>query len=359
MKRLIKKIPQVVLTTSFTVFGLLTLSACTITGGPSTEKIDYGATKKARLLDIPPELTRAQTAPSSGDKGAVSYVDTEKERARAVNSGVDFDVAVATKAVIHDMGVYRYLETDSDIKELWRKLPEFLNSLGLAILENNPELGVINTTWEENKAKLPTSIFREKFGGIFSGLVNSGQMDRFHLLVEKRNNKTRVYLSHYGLADSVRPNAKDSYYWAYRAPEPLLEMEMLKRLAVFLGVNKPEEKTNVKNSKNYAENRGDEILINDQWQVAWDKLLAAIPYNGFNRSFVNYENKTINVTTQVPIKDAPNVPSAEKYPMYQITLSEQNGKTLASFKYIGKSVDAHKSYFSEAINKLTLALNQL
>ena len=329
------------------------ICACTLTGG--SEVIDYQATKKTKPLDLPPELLQANTSKSKKD--SVSFKEVNKEIERTSSGAVKVDVSIPTEATIVDNGIYRYLETDLDPSEIWDRLGEFLKETGLSVSVSNPEVGVIYTDWQENLSKNYTNAFRKYFGQFFGGLLSSGQLDRYQIFVEKRAGKTRIYLAHYGLHETNRPGIAESYYWTYRQREPILEMEILKRLAIFLGV--AEAKINKSQNINidYAKlSSNNTITINDNLDQVWQQFLLKIPNNGFILNSANRSNKTIDVMLKVSMNHRP-YGDEKQFPPYKIFLEENQGVTSVKFTYIGEEKKLANKNIDESINKLVLALN--
>lgn len=339
----------------FTIFFyagvILYFSACTLTGG--SEVIDYSSTKKTKILDIPPDLSKNISVEPI--KSSVNLSDINKEKERTSSGAVKLDVGVDTEAKIVDQGVYRYLETKIEMGELWEKINAFLKDAGLDIAESNAKVGTIYTDWAENRAKYPTSSFREYIGKIIPGVVSTGELDRYQVVVEKRADKNRVYLAHYGVLERERPGTQGSFQWVYREREPLLEMEMLKRLAIFLG-NAKAEPQKLSSNKNIGKvNSGNTITINAKFDEAWDTLIAAIPNNGFILNGQDKNTKTIYVLAQEPMSYAPEN-KEQQFPPFNILLNEKSGVTTASFEFVGAEKNPQVD-ITKSLQKLVQAIN--
>jgi outer membrane protein assembly factor BamC len=124
-------------------------------------------------------------------------------------------------------------------EQLWPQLRSFWPTAGFTLISDKPELGVMETDWAENRAKLPQDFVRRTIGRIADGLFDSGQRDRFHLRVERStsSNSTEIYLSHRAateVAVTSTGGRSDTTRWQLSPSDPQVEAEMLGRLMLFL-----------------------------------------------------------------------------------------------------------------------------
>ena len=128
-------------------------------------------------------------------------------------------------------GAQWWLNISGKPSQSWDKLKLFWEQAGLELQRENLELGVIETKWTENKAGVPmSSILRKAFESIYSNSTR----DKFVMRIEpgEAADTTDIFLLHRGLQQVVKD---DGTNWLPRASDRELEVEMLKRIAVFLG----------------------------------------------------------------------------------------------------------------------------
>jgi len=97
-------------------------------------------------------------------------------------------------------------------------------------------LGMLETEWAENRAKLPQSFIRKALGKVIDALSSTGERDKFKTRIESLNdNQTEIFISHRGMVEVYNNNDKTTTTWQPRPSDSTLETEFLKRLMVRLG----------------------------------------------------------------------------------------------------------------------------
>jgi uncharacterized lipoprotein len=64
------------------------------------------------------------------------------------------------------------------VRDFWLE-----NGFNLAV--DQPELGILETDWAENRAKLPQDIIRATLGKVFDSLYSTGERDKFRTRLER------------------------------------------------------------------------------------------------------------------------------------------------------------------------------
>ena len=232
------------------VSALSALAACsTIDGFLSGDKIDYKSqAAKTAPLEVPPDLTQLQRdgryQPQSG--GAVSASSFGSAPAAtattaAATSGVA-PTSIGEMRIVRE-GNQRWLSVPIPAEQLWPQLRSFWQERGFSLVIDNPEAGVMETDWAENRAKIPQDIVRRTIGRVLDSLYDSGERDRFRLRVERNGSGSDVFLSHRGMTEIYTSDRKDSTTWANRPADPQLEAEFLSRLMVKLGAKEEVART--------------------------------------------------------------------------------------------------------------------
>ena len=205
------------------------------------KQIDYKSAQTLPSLEVPPDLT----APSGDNRYAVSGPTTasgyQAERTQqGVASGNTVLPEVADMHIERD-GNERWLVVANETPaQLWPQLKEFWQANGFLVELDEPKLGVMQTNWAENRAKLPSDVDRFTLARVLGPLYSTGERDRFRTRLERTpdGKGTEIYISHYGLKEVYSGADKVTTAWEPRAPDPGLEAIFLRRLMVQLGAKK-------------------------------------------------------------------------------------------------------------------------
>ena len=213
-------------------------------------KIDYKSTRTLPPLDVPPDLS----APEGGKAG------TEAATGPASYSGLAAEKGAATRAsggdVLPDIegvrlqrdGQMRWLVVKMPPEQLWPKVREFVLNNGLIIDKENPQTGIIETDWSENRAKVGTSI-QKVLAKSLGTLYSTGTRDKYRIRLERDTvpGTTDVYISQFGMQEVIvnQQGAAEigETRWEPRPTDPGLEAEMLRLLMVSLGVKEDKAKS--------------------------------------------------------------------------------------------------------------------
>ena len=119
-------------------------------------------------------------------------------------------------------------------------------SSGWRTVSSSPDqanLGILETDWAENRAKLPQDVVRAALGKVFDSLYSTGERDKFRTRLERNaNGGTDIFISHRGMIEVYANTQKDQTVWQPRAADPELETEFLRRLMVKLGVSQEQSR---------------------------------------------------------------------------------------------------------------------
>lgn len=227
------------------------LSSCSSMFGGKT---DYQKAKEAHALEIPPDLSAASggqalVIPKIAPEDATysHYAGAEKS---AASQPVEKTTPVAGVLpsgvrVLRD-GAIRWLELDGEAGTLWPKVREFFESQGFKITEDDPKLGVMQTSWKEQKAESSDGFFSK----LWNKLNSTGLRDSYRARLEpaEQPGKTLLFIVHRGLKEyALNENGTDvvTTAWEWRPSDPELEAEMLQRFLVFMGEGKVQAKAAV------------------------------------------------------------------------------------------------------------------
>jgi outer membrane protein assembly factor BamC len=209
-----------------------------------SKRIDYKSARQMQQpLEIPPDLTAPTrddrfAVPDVSPRGVATYSAYSADRAGqpAASSGPE-GLATPDKMRIERAGTQSWLVVGGTPEELWPQIKDFWLELGFILNIESPEIGVMETDWAEDRAKIPQDFVRATLGKVLDGLFSTPERDKFRTRLEqgKDAGTVEIYISHRGMMEIYPTEAKDSTIWQPRPADPELEAEMLRRLMVRLG----------------------------------------------------------------------------------------------------------------------------
>ncbi len=208
----------------------------------SGEKIDYRSqSAKTAPLEVPPDLTQlARDSRYQPQSGSVSATQLQQQ-ASAVPSANPAGASVAVSSTstgdvrIVREGNQRWIVSSLPPEQIWPLLRSFWLERGFTLAVDNAEVGVMETDWAENRAKLPNDMVRNLLGKVLDSLYSTSERDRFRTRVERGTAGTEIYISHRGMQEVYTNQQRDTTMWQPRPNDPQLEAEFLSRLMLRLG----------------------------------------------------------------------------------------------------------------------------
>ena len=263
----------------------LGLAACsTIEEG---SKIDYRSATKAPNLEVPPDLTQLARDTRYALPGAGS-VSANAQQAGVANTDTPIAAAAMGDVRIERAGNQRWLVVARQPERLWSPLKDFWKENGFVLILDQQELGIKETDWAENRAKIPNDIIRSTIGKVFDGLYSTSERDRFRTRLERRaDGATEIYISHRGLEEVYTSAMKDRTTWQPRAADSELEAEFLRRLMVKLGASADLAKAlssalPAKPAARAAEVGGIPVVqLDESFDRAWRRVGLSLDRSGF------------------------------------------------------------------------------
>ena len=262
------------------------LSGCTAL--TESGKVDYkteGGTKVAPL-DIPPDLTQlsrdtryavpggAVTASSLGVRPAPTVAATAPKQVNDVRIERD--------------GKQRWLVVKRPADAIWPIVQEFWKENGFEYTIEQQQLGLLETEWAENRAKIPQDFIRRSLGKVLDGLYSSSERDKFRTRLERNaTGGVDIFVTHRGMSEEFKDASKTSTIWVPRPNDPELEAEFLSRLMIKLGVSAEQAKVSTQAAapaaKTSLTTQGNATLLNipDSFDVAWRRVGLALDRTGF------------------------------------------------------------------------------
>jgi outer membrane protein assembly factor BamC len=260
------------------------LSAC---GVLEEDKINYKSAAKASTLEVPPDLTQLR-------KESRYALESTSATASGFQSaaGKVTDAGTATNALgdvkMERQDNQRWLVVARPADKVWEPIIEFWKNNGFSLVTEAQDVGIIETDWAENRAKLPQDFIRRNLGKVLDGLYSTGERDKFRTRIERNaQGGVEIYITHRGMIENYANAQKTSTIWQPRASDAELEIEFLRRLMVKLGATPEAAK-----AANPAETKATgtqvsvidgqpTIALNDSLDRVWRRTGVALDRSGF------------------------------------------------------------------------------
>ncbi len=215
---------------------VLALSACSIL---DNEKINYKSAGRAPSLDVPPDLTQLSrdTRYQINTGGSVSASGYQAAQANAPANVTTAAASLGDVRIERD-GNTRWLVVNRPADKLWDPVRDFWVENGFLLTIDQANLGILETDWAENRAKLPQDVIRRTLGKLIDSVYSTSERDKFRTRLERTpSGATEIFISHRGMQEVYTSNSKidESTVWQPRPADPELEAEFLRRLMVKLG----------------------------------------------------------------------------------------------------------------------------
>jgi len=270
------------------------------------ESIDYKSASPApsAKLEVPPDLTQLPTdsrfqvpgqassgstppAPSSTTFSSYSSVQAQPEASQASTV-----LPERPDMRIERDGDKRWLVViDRSPDQLYPIVRQFWQDLGFLLRQDLPQVGVMETDWAENRAKIPQDFIRNTIGKVFDSLWSTGERDMFRTRLERVGNSTEIYISHRGAQEVLTGAENSQTTWTSRPNDPGLEAEMLARLMVRLGADFDRAKAAVDRAQQIDKGAAPQLVtgsgeagalqIAEPFDRAWRRVGLALDRGGF------------------------------------------------------------------------------
>jgi outer membrane protein assembly factor BamC len=263
----------------------IVLAAC---GGPSAD-LEYLDSRVKPNLEIPPDLTLVAVETGFELPAIFSGDGTGSRNGIPVLASVD---SIRLKG----HSDFYWLSIDEPTENLYQLVRDFWASEGYTLAMDEPVIGIMKTHWVFNKegGKDKDKSFLAK---ILGDSDLSSSQDQFITRIARDGGTTtsQIYISHRGTQKPLRLFSQSDRYdqvhlndggtgedWDFRASEPELEVEMLSRLMLYLGLRQLEVDQQLANIKLFAPRASihtdfaeDEtyILVKDEFMRTWNRTL--------------------------------------------------------------------------------------
>ena len=264
------------------------------------KQVEYKREQQAeKNLELPPDLTSSRVndrmaVPDNFAGVGTNYSEYVVDRGLrgqggAMRTGGSVLPANPDMRIERD-GDVRWLTVKADPDALWDRVLDFWQDQGVLLNEQNPEAGIMMTSWLENKANLSNDIITETLSSVFDGLYETGYRDAYRIRLERSGELTEIFMTHYGMEEKLAgENAGKTIIWEQRPRDPELEIVMLRRLMIFLGAAEDRANAQLAAASKYKKPRatlmqdekGAKLLITEEFQRAWRFTGLALDRIGF------------------------------------------------------------------------------
>lgn len=279
----------------------LSMTACSTWDDLMTaEQVDYKSTVRGEPLALPPDLSREQIRPQfsthDGEASAVAYNKAldKAQKQRAAAGGV---LPQNNEMRVIRSGDKRWLEIDRDASIVYKDIIGFWTNEGFTINRDDPQVGLVETDWAENRAKIPGNFLRRALGSLIDVVSDSGERERFTTRLERVNGKTEVYIRHERMEETQMDRDGTVFKWLPAPEDQELNAIMLSRLMAYMGLPKeqaeqavasPEDAQITQAKANFVEGQV-ALSVSDSRENTYRLLGQALTSTGFtiDKSDVN------------------------------------------------------------------------
>lgn len=282
------------------------MMALTLVGCSSGSDSKYLDTRSSAKLEIPPDLTL--TALNEKFEIPDNFSDGTGETINKIPV-----LAQVDRLRLEGSADFYWLSVEGSVDNLYQQIKAFWAAEGFTLEKDEPVIGIIQTNWifkEEGVDEKELGVFGKLFGN--NNLSNSQDQFSTRIARDPDVDKTRVYITHRGTRnnpkESIAPSETDLASewgiqtrktrddWGFRPSESELEVEMLSRLMIFLGLKQAEVEQQVSNIKLFqpralmqVDNSENEtyLLVKATPQQTWNRLLHELSRLGIEVLSIN------------------------------------------------------------------------
>ncbi len=255
-----------------------------------TKRIDYKSVSSTPSLELPPDLT----TPKYDDRYKVSTA-TGLAQAGA-NKGTRSEFLPTTPdAKIVRAGNERWLVVKATPEQAWNTAREFWQENGFVLAVEQPQTGVMETDFAENRAEIPGDFLRRTVGKYLDVFYSTYKQDKFRTRIERgaEPGTVEVFISHRGMEQvptgKIDNSSPAAFAWAVMPPNPALEAEMLTRMMMKFGTPEPAARAAVLQAAVAPErariDRNPDgsyrLTVDDQFDRTWRRVGLALDRAGF------------------------------------------------------------------------------
>ena len=270
---------------------VLALLAVLVAACESVNDYRYGDSSVGKSLELPPDLAGVQIESKFELPTAISGDDeTAKDKIPVL--------AKVQSVQLEGSGDLYWLAVEEPVENLYQLVKNFWASEGYRLNVDEPVIGVMQTEWVY-KSEGGEEESSSWFGKLFTSEDLAATQDQYKIRIERSetNNLNRIYIAHRGTEfkyvlgeGATKKDEINDSEWNFRQPEPELEIEMLARLMIFLGLQQSDVEQQRENLKLFkprasllvdADESSPYLIINDVYQIAWNRVFHQLERMNF------------------------------------------------------------------------------
>jgi outer membrane protein assembly factor BamC len=373
------------LITACALLGSIALTGCSMFESLNpfdAKRVEYKNSASGPSLEVPPDLSPPKYDDRYRVGGVATLSGVNAQNRAAILQGQGGVLPTQTGMKIERSGTERWLVVTGNADDIYKRVSGFWASLNLNLVTDNPSIGIMETDWAENRARIQDDIVRRTIGKVLDGVYSSGTRDKYRTRIERgTGGTTEIYISHRGMEEkSIGTSSSPQFRWEPRKPEPEFEAEMLARMMQYLGAPRDQAETlataatstspaaaaaRVDQSTIVKNGKETSLSMNDNFDRAWRRVGLALDRVGFTvvdrdrtagTYFVRYADPE-NVGKKDGMLDKLAFWRDDKAlaEQYRITVKEASGKS--AVEVLDKTGKAEDSAISSRI--ITLLHEQL
>ncbi len=251
----------------------------------------YADSSVGQSLELPPDLSGAEAEPKFELPALISGDgDAAKDKIPVL--------AKVQSVQLKGSGDFYWLEVDESVGNLYQIVKNFWASEGYRLDVDEPAIGVMQTEWvylDEGGEEESSSWL----GQLFATENLAATQDQYKTRIERgeTSNPNRIYVAHRGteykyvLSDgAAKKDAINESEWNFRQPEPELEIEMLARMMIYLGLHQDDVDQQRENLSLFepraslyvdADEASPYLIINSVYQISWNRVFHQLERMNF------------------------------------------------------------------------------
>lgn len=233
-------------------------------------------------LELPPDLFEIEEESRFELPAGFSGADSTAKDKVPVLARVD-------SLRLEGSGNLYWLSVGEPLDNLYQLVKNFWFSEGYRLIVDEPVIGIMQTEWILTEQG-PSDEGGAWYENLFASDNLSASQDQYRTRVEldQAGKTSRIYIAHRGTeyayvleTGNNQQADSDDNQWRFRQPEPELEVEMLSRLMIFLGLQKAEVEQQVANARLFSPRASQHIdssekspflILRDPYQIAWNRV---------------------------------------------------------------------------------------
>ena len=294
---------------------LISLAAC----GSASSNLQYLNSRVVQELELPPDLTQADINADFELPAVFTGTDGDFEDRNKI------PVLANVKSIrLEGQSDFYWLSVEEPVSNLYRIIKDFWASEGYTLIMDEPIIGIMQTDWvfiKEGKRQKSLSFMDRPVSANL--LAVSQHQFKTRIARDDETGRVKVYISHRG-SEYVKKVITDKNYnrsggsFQFIPPDSELEVEMLSRLMIYLGLRQASVDLQLEKIKlfepraslhAYSSEGESYLLIRDVFSIAWNKILHQLDRMDlevveFDTSFGFRNRGVIRINTNFEVEDS-------------------------------------------------------